>query len=612
MRTRSLVALFALAAGCHLDKLTESGGGGPPTQNPPAQLAFASLPATARAGDPITPPVRVVVQDSAGRVSTVDTVITLSLGSNPGGATLSGTTQGHSVNGVATFTDLRLDKAGSSYTLTASSPGIPATTSGTVAVQPGAPTELRFAVQPSAATADSVIKPPVRISAYDSLGNEATNFTGSIRVALGTDASVLKNAHLAGRTLVAAAGGVATFTDLTIDQPGAGYTLTAALGAAAPVATSAPFDVAPAPLPPPGGLTVTTTTTGANLDPDGYTVMVDGSASQTIAPSGSVTFTNLTPGSHTVTLSGVAANCTVTGGGSRTVTVTSGGTATTAFSVSCSATTGNLMVTTTTSGSSQEPDGYTATLDGGSSQAIGTSASVTFSGLAPGSHTVVLSGVATNCTVASGTSRTASVVAGGTASASFAVTCTTPPPPPNQPPTAAFSSSCTGLTCGFTSTSSDPDGSISSYSWTFGDGGTATSQNPSHTYAAGGTYTVTLTVTDNQGATDNVSHTVTVTAPPPPTQPPVVNAGSDETVLVGALYSLTASFSDPDHDGPWTYTIDWGDGSSTSGSTSGEGSIGASHSYLTLLPASYTVTVTVVDSHGNRGSDTKVVTVVLS
>src|SRR5206468_487661 len=61
----------------------------------------------------------------------------------------------------------------------------------------------------------------------------------------------------------------------------------------------------------------------------------------------------------------------------------------------------------------------------------------------------------------------------------------------NQSPTAAFTSSCNALSCSFTSTSSDPDGSIASYAWTFGDGATSTAQNPSHTYAAGGTYTVT-------------------------------------------------------------------------------------------------------------------------
>src|SRR6266702_1791405 len=84
-------------------------------------------------------------------------------------------------------------------------------------------------------------------------------------------------------------------------------------------------------------------------------------------------------------------------------------------------------------------------------------------------------------------------------------------PPPNQPPLATFTSTCSGLTCGFTSTSSDPDGSIVAYGWTFGDGGTSTATNPSHTYGSGGTYTVTLTVTDNQGATGSASTSVTVT-----------------------------------------------------------------------------------------------------
>src|SRR5204862_5675323 len=83
--------------------------------------------------------------------------------------------------------------------------------------------------------------------------------------------------------------------------------------------------------------------------------------------------------------------------------------------------------------------------------------------------------------------------------------------PPNQAPTASFTPCCNALTCNFTSTSSDPDGSIASYSWTFGDGATSTLQNPSHTYAAGGSYTVTLTVTDNQGASSTpFSRSVTV------------------------------------------------------------------------------------------------------
>ncbi|HXI33128.1 MAG TPA: PKD domain-containing protein [Gemmatimonadales bacterium] len=85
-------------------------------------------------------------------------------------------------------------------------------------------------------------------------------------------------------------------------------------------------------------------------------------------------------------------------------------------------------------------------------------------------------------------------------------------PPQNQPPVAAFTASCSGLSCTFISQSSDPDGSIASYSWDFGDGQTATEQNPSYTYTAGGTYTVALEVTDNQGATNTVSQAVTVVA----------------------------------------------------------------------------------------------------
>src|SRR2546430_11113111 len=79
---------------------------------------------------------------------------------------------------------------------------------------------------------------------------------------------------------------------------------------------------------------------------------------------------------------------------------------------------------------------------------------------------------------------------------------------PNQPPSAAFTFSCPTLACSFSDQSSDPDGSVTSWQWTFGDGTTrATTQNPSHTYSAAGSYTVTLTVTDNQTAqTSPVSH----------------------------------------------------------------------------------------------------------
>lgn len=85
--------------------------------------------------------------------------------------------------------------------------------------------------------------------------------------------------------------------------------------------------------------------------------------------------------------------------------------------------------------------------------------------------------------------------------------------PINNPPTASFTYSCTNLTCSFDgSTSSDSDGTIASYAWTFGDGSTGSGVTTSRTYAAGGTYTVNLTVTDNGGATNSTSQSVTVSA----------------------------------------------------------------------------------------------------
>ncbi|GCE78085.1 PKD domain-containing protein [Cellulomonas biazotea] len=93
-----------------------------------------------------------------------------------------------------------------------------------------------------------------------------------------------------------------------------------------------------------------------------------------------------------------------------------------------------------------------------------------------------------------------------------------PPPPVNQPPTASFTTATNGLTVAVDSTAStDPDGTVVSRAWSFGDGGTATGTTSSRTYAAAGTYTVTLTVTDDDGATATTTRSVTVTAPPPVT-----------------------------------------------------------------------------------------------
>ena len=104
-------------------------------------------------------------------------------------------------------------------------------------------------------------------------------------------------------------------------------------------------------------------------------------------------------------------------------------------------------------------------------------------------------------------------------------TPTPTPPPGNAAPTASYTHSCSGLSCTFTDTSTDSDGTIASRSWNFGDGNTSTAANPTHTFAAPGTYTVALTVTDNGGATGNTSKAVTVssTSDPDPSTPTLSN-----------------------------------------------------------------------------------------
>ncbi|HEX7772559.1 MAG TPA: PKD domain-containing protein, partial [Pyrinomonadaceae bacterium] len=92
-----------------------------------------------------------------------------------------------------------------------------------------------------------------------------------------------------------------------------------------------------------------------------------------------------------------------------------------------------------------------------------------------------------------------------------------PAPPPNLPPTVSISANTTSgfapLAVAFNSKSSDPDGSIVSSNWTFGDGTSAAGSSVSHIYSAG-TYSARVTVTDNAGATASASLTITVSNPP--------------------------------------------------------------------------------------------------
>lgn len=118
-----------------------------------------------------------------------------------------------------------------------------------------------------------------------------------------------------------------------ISVPSHSYTRGGALSSGDIVKTTTETE----PEPTTGDLTVAAATAGAELDADGYTVTVDGAASQTVGANGSVTFSALAAGDHSVALSGVAENCTVAGTSPRTVNVPAGGTVTSTFEVTCEA-----------------------------------------------------------------------------------------------------------------------------------------------------------------------------------------------------------------------------------------------------------------------------------
>jgi PKD repeat protein len=134
-------------------------------------------------------------------------------------------------------------------------------------------------------------------------------------------------------------------------------------------------------------------------------------------------------------------------------------------------------------------------------------------------------------------------ISGGSFTDAFTITAGGAPA--NQPPTAAFTPTCTGLSCAFdASASADPDDSISGYAWTFGDGGTATGVNASHSYATPGTYQVALTVTDNEGATGTTTRSAVVTDP---TSPAVLATDTFTRTVTGGLGAAEVG-------GAWTTT----------------------------------------------------------
>ena len=211
------------------------------TVNPAAanKLVFGQQPTSTAAGQAISPAVTVQIQDQFGNLTTSTASVTVAIGNNPSSGTLSGTATVAAVNGTATFSNLSIDKAGTGYTLTASSAGLTGATSSAFNITVGTATKLVFGTQPSNATAVSSITPAVTVQVQDAGGNVVTGSTASITIAIGTNPS---SGTLSGTTTVNAVSGVATFSNLSIDKAGTGYTLTAS-SSGLTGATSSAFNI---------------------------------------------------------------------------------------------------------------------------------------------------------------------------------------------------------------------------------------------------------------------------------------------------------------------------------------------------------------------------------
>src|SRR3989475_464581 len=209
------------------------------------KLAFVQQPSNTVAGQSISPAVTVEVEDVNGtRVNNSTASISVAIGTNPGGGSLSGTTTVTASGGVATFSNLSINKTGTGYTLSATGSGLSSATSTTFNITPGAATHLAFAQHPTNTAAGASISPAVTAQVLDANNNVVTTGTGStasIVIAIGTNPS---GGTLGGTATVTASAGVATFSNLSIDKVGSGYTL-AVSNTGLTGATSSTFNITP-------------------------------------------------------------------------------------------------------------------------------------------------------------------------------------------------------------------------------------------------------------------------------------------------------------------------------------------------------------------------------
>ncbi|HET9387798.1 MAG TPA: Ig-like domain-containing protein, partial [Gemmatimonadales bacterium] len=190
---------------------------------PATQLAFMVQPGTTSSGTALAPAIQVAAQDGEGNtLASFTAPIAIALGNNPAGGALAGTLTVNAVAGIATFADIRIDRAGSGYNLVASATGPAPATSTAFGITPGAAVRLAILTQPpdSARSGQPFARQPM-VQLLDAAGNTVSQSGATVVATIGSGGGVLS-----GTTAVLTnAEGIAMFTNLSLSGLVGSHTL---------------------------------------------------------------------------------------------------------------------------------------------------------------------------------------------------------------------------------------------------------------------------------------------------------------------------------------------------------------------------------------------------
>lgn len=203
------------------------------TANAAAQVAFrVHPPLQTTVGTILSPAPVVEVQDAYGNYVATSATISVTIGNNPGGSVLSGTQTITTANGVATFSNLSLDKVGLGYTLSASTPGLLPGSSNAFNITSGPAMRVVFIAEPSGnniASEPFTTQPVVEIQ---DIGGNRVSTNAAVTVSIALNGGTFTTGTLSGVATLNTINGRATFSGLSIDKIG-NYTLKVESGALA-------------------------------------------------------------------------------------------------------------------------------------------------------------------------------------------------------------------------------------------------------------------------------------------------------------------------------------------------------------------------------------------